>query len=233
MRHFLSVLAVACLTATGASAATVALNPTDDTFLRSGNSPEFFSNQAFGTGTTLAVKEQGGARFVRRALLGFDLSGVGGEIETASLSLALSGASLLDTFVEVYAFSGPVLSWDEDTATWNNAPAMGAAGLNPASPATTFLGSFEVTEGLAAGTVLSFSLASLASFLNNPATGDYVTFGLRSTNTSDSDVLSFASKENTTHADPTLTLSVVPLPAAGWLLLGALGLVAATRRRKA
>lgn len=104
--------------------------PSDDAHVRSNN-----ADTNFGDNDRLRVKD-GSSKF--RTYLKFEVVG-GGVVQSARLRLFATGASFDGgrLFLVSNDFEGTSTPWDQDTLTWNNAPALG--GAPEAEVGTTFL----------------------------------------------------------------------------------------------
>ncbi len=222
-----SVLAVVLSLAGAGSAGAITVSAVADTYLRGGRS----ADTSFGLDATLLIKSQGAPNFLRRGLVRFDVSGLD-QLVGASFSFTLAGTSGLDTDLQIFGMDDSLGDdRDELGITFNDSPAFGSDEF----AGTTFLGSVSIDDGDPAGTVLTVETDALLDFVANEAGLDgLVTFGLVSTNTSDTSVLSLRAPETgAAVGQPALTPSTVPLPAAGWVLPGDLGILAAMGRRLA
>ncbi len=132
--------------ATLAAAEWTTLVPTQDAYVRGGT----HADSNYGNTTTLRVKNASNANFDRRSLLQFDLSGISGSIQAATLRLfcsALSNGAPAAVFVHALDDD----DWQESTLTWNTAPVPSA--LLDSTASVTAAGTsyaFDVTAFVAA-----------------------------------------------------------------------------------
>ena len=182
-------------------------------------------NSNFGSSTTVQVKYAAGGvpGFQRKGYFRFDLSGVMTPLDDATLTLTIGdpvgGVPVvgLQTFSVYGLLDGdPGETWGESTITWNNAPANDTSNGNGVlSPPGSFLGDFSLTGTGTPGTPVTLSGSDLVDFLNAD-TDDLATFiVVRDTFDPNSNgwIHSFASKENTTLAPATLSVTEsVPEP---------------------
>src|SRR5207245_11277977 len=131
----------------------------------------------FGGSTTLRVKS--GSQ-IQNGYLRFDLSGVVGQIQSASLGLMANSSSSLGFSVGGVGDT----TWGETTITYANAPSIGS----------TVNSSGAVTSGNRA----SVDVASLVA----PAQGGLVSFGLNGSATQ----INLSSRESATPPPPTIVL---------------------------
>ncbi|MBI1367557.1 MAG: DNRLRE domain-containing protein [Planctomycetes bacterium] len=199
-----------------------------------------------GSSTTLLVKDSGAASTTRKIYTRFDLSSVNvSAILNAQLSLVVTshdaGGSTLQTIpVELWGLidSASGQNWVEGNGgtdnspageiTWNNAPANNTGG-NGLTANAVQLASFNIGTGVAVGATVNVSSAALVNFLRADTDG-LVTLILRRNAGNSANNLGFASKENTTFAAPTLTLTI-PAPAALPAGLSLLTLLTTRRKR--
>uniref|UniRef100_UPI0007C703DD polysaccharide lyase family 8 super-sandwich domain-containing protein n=1 Tax=Kitasatospora sp. MBT63 TaxID=1444768 RepID=UPI0007C703DD len=127
--------------------ARVALVPAArDAYLRDGP----YGDSNYGTATTLTVKSTGtpGSGFDRRALFGFDVPALAGEVRRAVLWVhgAVADTDGTQTALQCFAASG---GWTETAVTWNRSPALGPAlGSGAISTTADWIG-LDVTAAVA------------------------------------------------------------------------------------
>ncbi|RRJ94937.1 DNRLRE domain-containing protein [Opitutaceae bacterium TAV4] len=197
-----------------AQAATLVAN--QDAHIQSGTSADSNFNPAT---NNLQIGARG-IDFNRKAYLGFNISGLipaGQKIDAATLKLTFAtfspGTSTDSVTFNVYGIIDNNDTWDQTTLTWNNAPkndATTAGGVLVTG--TTFLGEVTFTpSATATNTIITFSSANLASYLNwaaglsgnaygNGVTSDTdkkVTLILTSVSASSAPAVSFYSLEGT------------------------------------
>lgn len=109
--------------------------------------------------------------------------------------------------IEVYGLNDGVAgeTWNENTITFDNAPAnQSGNGIDLAT--ATLLGSFSVSAAEAPGTLKIFSSTDMLTWLNADG-NNLVTFILRRTDGNTAN-LAFASKESSTYAGPKLVVNM-------------------------
>ncbi|MCD4823548.1 MAG: DNRLRE domain-containing protein, partial [Phycisphaerae bacterium] len=175
-----------------------------DTFIRGGS----YQDDNYGGSASLPVKLRD-ATFTRTAYLRFDISNMNFNAASATLSLKKAGGAASPTTIKVYALkessnygSGKLdESWIENGVNGlkaSNAPGTdGNAAID--SNYVTYLGNFSWD-----GTTASLAFTNL-DFLNNDTNGK-VTLILYKGN-SENNSVDFASKEHSTLAEPTLTIT--------------------------
>ena len=146
-----------------ASATASPLLPTADSYVRDGQ----YANTNYGSATSLVVKSSTSLGYNRDAYLAFDISGVTGTIQTATLSVY--SASTVSTATSAGVYGVPGTAWGESTITWNNRPALGAqiAQMSVAGTAGTWR-QVDVTSYAAAQ--VSAGAKKLAFALHVPST---------------------------------------------------------------
>lgn len=92
------------------------LEPREDAYVRDGA----YANNNFGNDETLDIKFGGNEDFFRRTYLNFDLDDID-DIDSAVLRLYATQSNSSVTIT----LSATSNTWDEDTVTWNTAPARG------------------------------------------------------------------------------------------------------------
>jgi hypothetical protein len=145
----------------------------------------------FGTNTTLAVKAI--SYSVKKAYLRFDLTELkGAKIKEATLVLTTAMHHANEQVIQVVGIKAGE-TWDENTLTWEHAPA-----------GTVELGTFTSARGdKLSGATVTFSSPALVEFLNsNPLP----TLILASTRGDQKDEAGFAAKEHKTLAPPALKI---------------------------
>ncbi|WEF23980.1 VPLPA-CTERM sorting domain-containing protein [Paracoccus sp. S3-43] len=207
---FATATAVAALMATGASAATLSLvAPTETQFNLSGFNP---------TGSPVDLNGQ-------------DIEFISGDKKTASNGLSVSGPARV-----TFTYLG------YEAGHQNSSYGFGIDGNFLFENATATVGSsYTYTQAGADLVNFTFHTANPLSYFHNhdvadPATGDYAIGYLRISDTSWYALFDDIAQNDRDFDDLVLRIDVapVPLPAAGFLLLGGMGaLGAAARRRKA
>ena len=94
---------------------TTVLNPTADTYVRSGNS----SNSNYGTNTQLYTRNQSAVKGLHLTYLRFDISTLS---NVSSVKLRLYGRFLKSATSSVQVFNVVSQTWQENTITYNNRP---------------------------------------------------------------------------------------------------------------
>lgn len=219
--------------------------PAADSFVSVGH-----TDTNYGAETTWKTRYGANNSSQRLGYVRFDLNDqLLGSVSDATLTVTYASRSNVDAAsatatVNVYGLKSSYIApegrlgfdWAESALTNANAPwAASGSGVPPAS--VELLGSFTVSvdPAEAAGATFSISGTALATFLeSHRATGNNdVTFIFRS---STGTFFSFASKENTTYAAPSLTVTVnpssIPEPASFATVLGAAILAAGAFRRR-
>lgn len=211
-----------------AATITTAIGQGADVYVRSGSS----ANDNFNSDARLIFKDAGGSPsdFSRKSYLKFDLSSTasGGsvpEFADASLEITVNGFGEtwpnpnIDHVVSIYGLNDFAVGndWDENSITWNNAPANDPNSGADFLADMNYLGDLIIPTTINLGDTLSFSNVGLIGFLNSDTDGK-VTFAIVDAITAVSGV-TFVTKEDGTFAAPTLQLTAVPIPAP-FLLLG-------------
>lgn len=235
----LSLASVTFAAVSSASAATVLLNPTADTFVNNAS-----VNQNNGTATTFIANNNGGAAAsgVRLSFLRFDLS----SIDTSTISNINLGLTVTAAAAKGYNIYGLVgaanESWGETTMTWNNAPAVVSSVTTKPSTLAAYLdtadlynsgavlASFTSRSSVGLETILNVSSGSVFDFINADA-DKIVTFVIAKQDADTSTSGTAWSSREAASGKPLLTISTVPEPSS--VLLGGLGLLALLRRRRA
>ena len=164
----------------------------------------------------------------------FDLSAIAQPLSSATLTCTtMDGQFPPDTTIWGLDDADAGELWDELGINWNNAPANDTSTPAGFLGNATYLGVFGNITNVAGGTG-DFSGASLVNFLNADTDGVATLMFGSPGETLDPPTNGFAywaTKENTVHAPPTLTVEEIPEPATLSLIgLGVLGLL---RRRRA
>jgi hypothetical protein len=189
-----------------------------------------FRNTSYGTAQRISVKNDGVIDFNRKSYLRFDLSPVAHPVTDASLTLThFNGWQPLT--IQVYGvLDGFQENWNETTLTWNNAPANNIKSGSGVTSDAVPIGSFKVPVN-DLGEVVTFSSPSLVNFINDSM--DPLVTLILTTPRSGASPENFASKENLAElSPPTLSITAVPLPAAGLLFASLLASFAVWQRRK-
>ena len=220
MHLLVSFMVIAALAAPPAKALT--LEASADTYTRGG----IHAGTNYGTLDELPVQHGPGAEDFFVTYFYFDLSAYGATISNAHLAMTqtspdAAGLPSYDMRVSVVD-----TAWTETTLTWGHFLGAGTK---------TFLGLWTVPASAGPGTTHTFSYdpVFLDLFLNSyAASWGGITFILES-QTSNAGI-SFASREHSTYAGPTLTFdtTAVPVPASLPLAAGALGGMALLGRRR-
>jgi hypothetical protein len=236
LRTTILAAAIVAVLATTASAGTVDLTATDDAMLFSGS----YSNTNYGSDVRMGIY-WGSAR--QKSLVKFDLGSIdsGATITSAILTLYVDGhgSPWNNSNNEAMDLYRVTESWDEGTVTWNNRSGItswsttggtyAGTGGNPYATSTQSVASVgdpvtwdvtDLVEEWVAGTSDNHGLIIMGA----------ATYGNQ---------MHFYSLENkaTDGSDyyATLTVTAVPLPAAGIAglgLLAGMGVVAVVRRRR-
>ena len=152
---------------------TVVLSPVADSYVSSAS-----PTTNYGTSTVLRVA---GGTTTMRSYLRFDLSGLTGVIQGASLKLLANSSTSLG----FSAYGVADTTWGEKTVTYATAPALAVTSSGSSGPIT-------------AGSLASIEIASLAA----PAAGGLLSVGLTGTGTQES----LASRESATPPQLVLTI---------------------------
>ncbi|MEM1060527.1 MAG: DNRLRE domain-containing protein [Verrucomicrobiota bacterium] len=206
------------------------LLPVEDSYISEGS-----ANSNFGSSPVLELKNDTTA-FDRKIYLKYDLTGISsGDILSGSVGFFVSNstgtaAGALGGTREYTLWGMTDVSWTEGSITWNNAPNNDASG-SFTSPAELF-----ATQGASGGdssVTIGFDSVtndSLLQFLNDNAGGEVSLMFFRTSENASVDRF-FSTDAGGGFSAPTLSLTLVPEPASGALLAGALGLLALRRRR--
>jgi len=170
----------------------------------------------YGTDVNVRTRAVVGLGLYRKSYLRFDLSGITGEIVSASFGLTGNNSEAAGEIINVYGLTDGVTGdgapgpsgWIENgdpSITFNNAPANDTSGIGLTADAT-LLGTF--VKGFVDATT-EFTDPALVTFLNNDSNG-LVTLIVAPSTTAGGDV-SWHSKEGPGTA-PTLSLTVAPAP---------------------
>jgi hypothetical protein len=246
----LSLSVAVLLGACAVSAPAAVILTTDDGF----GADTYLTNDS-NSGATVVHGGEGAAeirRFdgtrARLSYLKFDLSGVAGSLDGATLSYTYD--SIRGRTISVYGLTDNATddSWGESVTSYSNAPgivqpdaggaAHGSAMFTLDTGKLTLLGTLAFNDTRPGSTSVYESGSSTTAALNLDAflandTNDLVTLVFVNGNDSAQDAW-FATKENTSgRAFPTLTLpnALVPEP-SGVALVGAGGLALLARRRR-
>lgn len=222
-------------------AATLTLPDVADAFVNGGDTTTDSTGVNFGTLSTLIVKYHGASgslsRYDRKAYIRFDTSALTSATDSATLNLTVSlnndgksPATPQPFTLEVYGLLTGATSWGETTITWNNAPGNDTSSANGLLATDVVdLGTLNILDTDIAGVTVSFSTAALTGFVNDAIGVGQVTLIVVRTDTNSNSInLTFASKENTTFAAPSLVVAV-PEPAS--MALVGVGLLPWLRRR--
>jgi hypothetical protein len=174
------------------------IEPAADAYVRAGA----YTDTNYGDAGSLVLKNASND-FNRQVYFRFAVSA---PVAEASIDLTVAtnneggGGTTPQTFtVEVYGLAEALDdSWTEAEITWNNAPGNDTATHGFTEDATK-LGSFLVEETPSGGSV-SFTDPNLISFINQDTDHQITLMLRRTTGTSSSHNLVFASKEHATHA---------------------------------
>jgi hypothetical protein len=139
------------------STPTVTLNPIHDVYARPSNSRNY--------GDVDHIRMRTGAS-IYNSYLKFDVSGLGGPAENATLRLFVVDAS--NDGGSVYSvsnnYAGSTTPWVEDGLTGGNAPTIGGTILDSAGAVTTGAWvEFDVTDAISGNGIVSFGLSSGSS----------------------------------------------------------------------
>lgn len=192
-------------------------------------------------GTEDQVTSRYAGSWSAKAYVRFDISslvGAGEDIEDASLSFVLTDAigyttsALYSMLVSVLLDGDTGENWDESTITWNNAPGNDTTSQTALDPTRTqavgYLRHHDANYN--PGAVATIQIPNYLVDVLNADTDGKVTFIITGRIWSGF-VRSYASRENTTYAAPTLDLTVVPEPMT-MSLFGIGGLALLRRRQK-
>lgn len=166
----------------------------------------------YGTDGYCCVTE--GASSGRKGYMKFDLGDVSDVVTSATVRLWLNGETFTvsDYTVKVYGLNNGDAgeNWDETTITWNNAPQNDTTDSNDLLSNTTYLGSFNVTNGTPNGTEFNFSSDALATFIKAD-TDNNATLILTHADGAEADRgVFFATKEFGTYPGPILFIETRP-----------------------
>lgn len=177
----------------------------------------------------------------RKVYIQFDLSGLSQNATNSSFSLVnaggaggnpVSGTQTFNIFGLNDGVSGE--NWTESNLTWNNAPANNTTSRSGVTSSATLLGQFTINGTGNAGDLIQFSGSNLDDFLNQDTNG-LATF-IVSRDTFDSDhsgfIHSFAAREHSSLAAPTLNFDEVAVPEPSTILFLSIALGALFVRRK-
>ncbi|WP_043587582.1 DUF7594 domain-containing protein [Geminisphaera colitermitum] len=251
MKHTILLTLAALLAAPlGANAQTVVhdpLLPSADTHVRGSNSAS--SNYGSANYNYISVRATTSSN-KRYAYLQFDVSSITDPITNVTLTLTLSEdiasartASTLQLYGLIFANDTEALALGLETSlNYNNAPAPWGSGSSSAS-ATDLLSTVPLpiageAKSTAGSSFIFESSSQLVSFLEaarlNPDLSIVTLVLTESTGQTTNGEIFFASKENTTRARPTLTITTtaVPEPATWAAFAGLTLLVFAILRRR-
>ncbi|HEU4672501.1 MAG TPA: DNRLRE domain-containing protein, partial [Candidatus Limnocylindrales bacterium] len=141
--------ATVSLTVTSGSGSTTTLDPVADAQVKSTS-----SSSNYGTLDTLRLREDPNSGTTYRSYLRFDLRGLAGTVQSATLRLFVTDASRDTTIVRPVADT----SWSETAISWSNAPAMGGSTLGSVTPSAA--GGY-VEIPLSPGSISAGNLVSL------------------------------------------------------------------------
>ncbi|MFF3501035.1 polysaccharide lyase family 8 super-sandwich domain-containing protein [Streptomyces sp. NPDC003247] len=149
--------------------ASAALAPVADAYVRDGS----YAGTAYGTATTLVIKNASGSGYNRQAYLTFDTSPVLGTITAATLSVYGYVSDSGGTSATLTAHAVTDTGWTESGLTWDTKPALGTALSSDVATTTKSTLTFDVTAHVVqeAGGRVSLALAEdapgLAVILNS------------------------------------------------------------------
>lgn len=205
----------------------------------------------YGSATELFVRAEGPNPLStnnEKAYIAFDLSGQlgSGEIfDNTSLSLTMSrpGNSTTDVTLTIHGIVDNQDSWTESGITWNNAPKNDTSSRSALLSNTVVLGTYTITAGTAAETVISFANTDLTSYLNWTAGAVSDPYGNGASTDTIATIIvtgnngalgAFYSKNGSGTRLPKLDVTAVPEPSTYALMAGfvTLGLILLRRRRK-
>jgi beta-glucanase (GH16 family) len=129
------------------------LAPVANTYVKSGTS----ASTAFGGSTILDVKSDA-ASYNANSLLMFDLSGVVGKVQQATLFLQPTNTASPNTYT--YADYIADNTWTETGTTWANQPVMSTTLSTGLNYSPSYLTNFDVTAVATAGKKLSVGITS-------------------------------------------------------------------------
>ena len=160
---------------------------TADAFVRGGT----YDADNFGDAEILAVKDDANSSYDRLSFLQFDLSGISGPVDSATVYLTVvgGGAQLSTAAVQLKSVTND--AWTESGITWSNKPAS-----------STVLGE---RTGFSVGDVFA---VDVTEFINDQLAGDSVaSLEIRSKVSSSEKFVNFASRGNSVaNAHPRLVL---------------------------
>lgn len=215
-------------------AATITLNPTDDSYVRNSVTGSNFGNDVIFVANNFSG--------VRVSFLRFDLSGIIEPITNIKLDLTTQTSQSPSVGFNVYGLiSGE--TWTESGINWTNAPAVVNSFTTTSGTLSQYLDTADLYGG---GTIFgSFNSGLTADTLNtaiNTSSGavfDFIaadsnkiiTFVIAEQDPANGAGVGWHSSEATTaNFRPQLTITTVPEPSA--VALGGLGLFALLRRKR-
>ncbi len=210
------------LVAGAASADTMKISPSDDTWFAS-----WAPTTNLGTTASLNVGPNANTPVgVTRSALKFDLSAVpaGYRITSATLYLYTGAAPASTTnSYNVYTVSGTdATTWSETTATWNTPQADWTYTLAESSPVSVTAAGWyhwDITAALTQGEIVTLGLKATTE-TNTTGSSQLINF------------YSTHSSNNLLHPYLSVTYEEIPEPATAVLLLAGMGLVAKIRKNK-
>jgi len=210
-----------------ASAGMITVEAVDDHYAKGGAYADDVIN-GNGDGDTLVIKNSSNAGTQRKAWAKFDLSGYNVDTTAgATITLRIGSTTrvgVLRVAVLNSGFTGTT-DWDEDTLTWNNAPANNTGSRTSfTSDATELTDSlaFDGADGI--GTAYTVNIAQLGAFIQSDNTVTIMFSGATGV-----DETPFISSEHDTYDGPQLTFTVIPEPSSVCLIVAGIGLM--MRRR--